>query len=112
MLRRLRNFASASTKAVPQSGRSIWTASRWGDGKTARQLTFDFSKLCDKAISCSPGASVIVECLKLEGGFNRAFNLRLDNGTSLVARVPFSVAGPAQLVTNSEIATLEYGQWC
>ncbi|RMD44663.1 hypothetical protein DV735_g483, partial [Chaetothyriales sp. CBS 134920] len=66
------------------------------------------AKAFKKAILCSPGARDIVQCLKIEGGFNRAFILRLDNGTSLVARVPFSIAGPARLITNSEVATMEY----
>ncbi|RMZ79907.1 hypothetical protein DV738_g3067, partial [Chaetothyriales sp. CBS 135597] len=74
----------------------------------ARYIAFDFDKLCKKAIACSPGARDIAGCLKLEGGFNRAFVLRLDNGASIVARVPFSVAGPARLTTNSEVATMEY----
>lgn len=89
-----------------------YTSGRWllrdDQQCQARHISFDFNKLCDRAIACSNGARDIVECVKVEGGFNRAFLLQLDNGASLVARVPFSIAGPARLTTNSEVATMEY----
>ncbi|KAK3363880.1 hypothetical protein B0T25DRAFT_446042, partial [Lasiosphaeria hispida] len=43
-----------------------------------------------------------------EGSYNRAFVLHLDDGSTLLARVPFSAAGPPRLVTNSEVATMAY----
>lgn len=76
--------------------------------RDARRVKFDFPALCQKAISSAPGANEILECSKVEGNFNRAFIIRLDNGTKVVARVPFSVAGPSRLVTNSEVATMAY----
>lgn len=74
----------------------------------ARHIAFDFKKLCDVAVACSAGARDIVQCVKVEGGFNRAFILQLDDGASLVARILFKIAGPARLLTNSEVATMEY----
>jgi len=76
----------------------------------ARHVNFDFTKLCDRVVACSSGAKDYIQCVKIEGGFDRAFLFKLDNGASLVARVPFSIAGPARLTTNSEVATMEYGQ--
>lgn len=74
----------------------------------ARRVNFDFPALCQKAISSAPGAKKILECSKVEGNFNRAFIIRLDNGAKVVARVPFSIAGPSRLVMNSEVATITY----
>ncbi|KAI1126050.1 kinase-like domain-containing protein [Nemania abortiva] len=74
----------------------------------ARHVVFNFPKLCEKAIESSPGARKIMQCDKVEGNFNRAFILHLDNDSKVVARIPFSVAGPTRLTTNSEVATMSY----
>lgn len=76
----------------------------------ARRVNFNFPALCQKAISSAPGAKEILECSKVEGNFNRAFIICLDNGTKVVAKVPFPVAGPSRLVTNSEVATMAYSK--
>ncbi|ROV87932.1 hypothetical protein VSDG_09452 [Cytospora chrysosperma] len=76
--------------------------------RDARRVRFDFATLCQKAINSSPGAKEILKGVKVEGNFNRAFILHLDNGSRVVARIPFSVAGPPRLVTNSEVATIAY----
>ncbi|KAI9669662.1 MAG: hypothetical protein M1831_007358 [Alyxoria varia] len=47
---------------------------------------------------------------KKEGGFNRVFVFVLDNGKRIVAKLPFSLAGPPRLITNSEVATVKYLQ--
>lgn len=89
-----------------------YTNGRWLRADTAqrdaRRVQFDFVALCQKAIGSVPGAEGILKCLKVEGNFNRAFIILLDNGTKVVARVPFSIAGPSRLVTNSEVATMAY----
>ena len=77
----------------------------------ARQLSFDFDGLCRKVVACRPGASRVVRFDKLEGSFNRVFVLYLDDHSRVVARVPFSVAGPPRLVTNSEVATIAYSMF-
>lgn len=74
----------------------------------ARHVVFNFVKLCEKAIESSPGAREILRCEKVEGNFNRAFIMHLDNDSKVVARIPFSVAGPARLTTHSEVATMSY----
>lgn len=79
--------------------------------RRARRVDFSFDALCQTAVRSCPGAKGILRCDKVEGNFNRAFIFGLDNGTSVVARVPFSVAGPARLVTNSEVATLAYSRF-
>jgi hypothetical protein len=74
----------------------------------ARHLWFDFYALCERVIEQSPKAQRIVSRDKKEGGFNRVFVFSLDNGERLVARIPFSIAGPARCTTSSEVATIDY----
>lgn len=89
-----------------------YTSGRWlrrdKDERASRYINFDFEALCHKVLGLSPGASNIRSCKKLEGGFNRIFNFELDDNKRVVARLPFSLAGPAQLATSSEIATIRY----
>ncbi|PWY87070.1 hypothetical protein BO94DRAFT_596146 [Aspergillus sclerotioniger CBS 115572] len=91
-----------------------YTSGRWlrGDSaeRKARYIEFDFGALCRKVLEVSPEASTIVNYQKVEGGFNRVFIFELDNTKRVVARLPFKLAGPAQLTTGSEIATIKYLQ--
>jgi len=76
--------------------------------REARYIKFDFPALCTKAVNACSGATKVIRYEKKEGGFNRAFILYLDNGLRVVARVPFRIAGPRRLATNSEVATMAY----
>jgi hypothetical protein len=76
--------------------------------REARHIEFDFSALCKKAIQACPGANRIDKIEKKEGSYNRAFLLHMNNDARVVARVPFGVAGPRRLTTNSEVATMAY----
>lgn len=72
-------------------------------------MDFDFPELLRRVVEASPGATGVLDYEeKLEGGYNRAFVLRLDNGARVVARIPFRLAGPPTLATNSEVATIAY----
>ncbi|KAG6356702.1 hypothetical protein INS49_014576 [Diaporthe citri] len=68
-----------------------YTNGRWlradAAQRDARRVNFDFPALCQKAISSVAGAKGTLECSKVEGNFNRAFIIRFDNGTKVVARV-------------------------
>ena len=61
-------------------------------------------------IELCPGAASVSSCEKKEGGFNRAFILTTDNGQRLVARLPFKLAGPPRMTTQSEVATISYSK--
>ncbi|KAJ9195751.1 hypothetical protein DTO164E3_6586 [Paecilomyces variotii] len=76
----------------------------------SRYIQFNFGALCKKVIELCPGASHIKACRKIEGGFNRVFIFTLDSAKTIVARLPFRLAGPAQLTTLSEVATVRYLQ--
>lgn len=45
----------------------------------------------------------------MEGGFSRALLLRKADGSELVAKLPFKIAGPAKYTTAAEVAVLQYG---
>ncbi|KAE8151314.1 kinase-like domain-containing protein [Aspergillus avenaceus] len=70
--------------------------------RAARYIKFDFNALCQKVLEVAPGADIITDCKKLEGGFNRVFIFTLNDGRRVVARLPFTLAGPAKLTTASE----------
>ena len=40
----------------------------------------------------------------------KAFLFTMDSGERIVARVPARIAGPRRLSTNSEVATMAYGE--
>jgi len=42
------------------------------------------------------------------GPTSRVFQMRLDNGVELIAKIPFPTAGPAHFTTASEVATLDF----
>lgn len=92
----------------------MYTSGRWLRNdilqREARHIKFDFSALCKKAIQACPGATRITQLEKKEGSFNRAFLLHMDNDARIVARIPFGVAGPSRLTTNSEVATMAYSE--
>ncbi|KAL6705257.1 hypothetical protein ACN47E_007217 [Coniothyrium glycines] len=91
-----------------------YTSGRWlrDDAleRHCRNIEFDFDALCLKVIALCPGASSITSYRKKEGGFNRVFIFHTDNAKRVVARLPFSIAGPQRLATNSEVATIQYIQ--
>lgn len=92
----------------------MYTSGRWlrGDDtqRDARHITFDFEALCRRVIELCPGAASVSRCKKKEGGFNRVFVFTTDNGRRLVARLPFPIAGPPKITTQSEVATIRYGK--
>ncbi|RYO15711.1 hypothetical protein AA0111_g11632 [Alternaria arborescens] len=44
----------------------------------------------------------------MEGGFSKALLLRREDGTEIVAKMPFAIAGPPKYTTASEVAVLQY----
>ncbi|KAJ5225025.1 hypothetical protein N7468_006250 [Penicillium chermesinum] len=91
-----------------------YTSGRWlRNDKRERQrrrIDFHFDELCRKIVGLSDGKRSIKNCEKKEGGFNRVFIFTMDDGSRVVARLPFTLAGPARLATASEVATIQYLQ--
>jgi hypothetical protein len=89
-----------------------YTSGRWlrrdALERESRLIKFDFDALCSRVLALCPGASSVISYDKKEGGFNRIFIFHTDNAKRIVARLPFSLAGPSKLTTNSEVATIKY----
>lgn len=77
----------------------------------ARYLSFDFEALCAVVLESCPGATRITSLEKKEGNNARVFIFSLDHGKKAVAKLATSVAGPKQLTTNSEVATMKYSMF-
>jgi hypothetical protein len=45
---------------------------------------------------------------KMEGGFSKALLLHKENGTEIIAKIPFPIAGSPRYTTASEVAVLQY----
>lgn len=92
----------------------VYTTGRWLHRDQlqhgARLIQFDFFALCQRVIALCPGSSSIKSYDKKEGGFNSVFIFQMDNGASIVARIPFRIADPETLTTNSEVATMTYSK--
>lgn len=43
-----------------------------------------------------------------EGGFNRVFTLRMDDGFEVIAKIPYHIVVPHRYMTASEVATMEF----
>ncbi|KAH6611660.1 kinase-like domain-containing protein [Boeremia exigua] len=109
---------SSARRIMRPAGESIdlfnYTGGRWlrqdALERDARHVQFDFDALRRRIIALCPGARSVTSYSKKEGGFNRVFIFHTDNAKRLVARLPFLVAGPRQLTTNSEVATIQFLQ--
>jgi len=74
----------------------------------ARRISFDFDALCRRVVQTCSGAESILSYEKKEGGFNRVFIFKTNNMKVILAKLPFSNAGPAGLTTESEVATIKF----
>lgn len=89
-----------------------YTTGRWlrrdKQQRDARYINFNFDALRKRVVALCQGAVSIVNSEKKEGGFNRVFIFTCDNGKRVVARLPTRIAGPCELTTTSEVATIKY----
>ncbi|EGP91121.1 uncharacterized protein MYCGRDRAFT_65675 [Zymoseptoria tritici IPO323] len=72
-----------------------------------RYLKFNLDELCSIA-SRIGSISAVKEVEKMEGGFSKALLMKKIDGTEVVAKLPFKIAGPAHYTTASEVAILQY----
>lgn len=73
-----------------------------------RYVKFNMANLCSEAAALFGPETKCVHIVKLEGNFNKAFLLTMDNGNEVVAKIPCPNAGPRLLTTASEVATLKF----
>ncbi|KAL3422844.1 hypothetical protein PVAG01_04591 [Phlyctema vagabunda] len=78
---------------------------------TERYLKFDLQQLIQVAVTAlsNEGARYCTEVLKCKEGLNnKAYLLRMDNGSEVFAKLPNPCAGPAFYTTASEVATRQF----
>lgn len=89
------------------SGRWLWNEEAQ---LAARSISFNVEALKQTACRALHAQS----CASLqkigEGGFNKALRLTMDDGRTIIAKLPHPNAGPAKLTTSSEVATMEYAR--
>ncbi|RDL37365.1 uncharacterized protein BP5553_04798 [Venustampulla echinocandica] len=44
----------------------------------------------------------------MEGGFSKALRMSKEDGTEVIAKIPFPIAGPASSTTACEVAVMKY----
>ncbi|PTU21289.1 hypothetical protein P175DRAFT_0459676 [Aspergillus ochraceoroseus IBT 24754] len=89
------------------SGRWLWDEEQQ---LRDRFSPFNIPEL-QKVAASSVGAKKCVTITKLaEGSFNKTFRLMMDNGMTVIARIPHPIAGPQHYTTASEVATMEFAR--
>ena len=73
-----------------------------------RYVRFDLDQLCAVAATTGGRHSPVCAIDKMEGGFSKALLLRKEDGSEIVAKIPFPIAGPPKYTTASEVAVPKY----
>ncbi|PWY86431.1 hypothetical protein BO94DRAFT_556904 [Aspergillus sclerotioniger CBS 115572] len=73
-----------------------------------RFVKFNVEKLCSQAASLFGPGTKCVRIVKMEGSFNKAFLLTMDDGNEVIAKIPCPNSGTPLLTTASEVATLKF----
>ena len=112
--RHLRDMSSASTtKQVWDEDLFRYTSGRWiyNEAKRLeeRRLDFNVPALIEAATASVNRPQEQFQSIRklAEGGFNRVFELTMQDGLKLIARVPYPVTQPKILATASEVATMD-----
>ncbi|KAF2876910.1 hypothetical protein BDV95DRAFT_133461 [Massariosphaeria phaeospora] len=89
-----------------------FTGGRWlsrdVEERNARHLRFNLEALCAEVVKACEGATAIAGFEKLDCTSNRALVFQTDNGKKAVAKLPFKLGGPSDLLICSEVATIKY----
>ncbi|RMD39186.1 hypothetical protein DV735_g5946, partial [Chaetothyriales sp. CBS 134920] len=87
------------------SGRWLWNQQ---EQLEARYRCFNIPGL-EQAACRAIGAKQCTSLEKIgEGNYNKAYRLVMDDGRSVIAKIPHPNAGPPTLTTASEVATMEF----
>ncbi|XBQ86219.1 hypothetical protein V6000_001941 [Aspergillus fumigatus] len=102
----------ASVDMCAQDDLFRYTSGRWLINEEhqlkQRYVKFNIANLCSEAAALFGPETKCVHIVKLEGNFNKAFLLTMDNGNEVVAKIPCPNSGPRLLTTASEVATLKF----
>lgn len=116
------SFSSSNSKineikGVADSKHDIGTLNRFTSGRwlwneqqqlACRYVEFDLSALLQLAAS-AVGSRSCTQVLKiLEGQYNKVFEITMDDGRELIAKLPNPNAGRPHFTTASEVATMDF----
>jgi hypothetical protein len=73
-----------------------------------RYVKFNLDSLCRLAATHFSDTTKCIRVVKLEGNFNKALLLTMNDGNEVIAKLPCPNAGPPSLTTASEVATLKF----
>ena len=81
----------------------------WDEEKQLREryVKFDVEELQRVAAESVGTRSCVAMTKLMEGGYNKASRLEMDNGAVAIARIPFPNVGQAFKGTASEVATMD-----
>lgn len=100
-----------STRTSLTRGPKGITDGRYNESRrlSERRLHFNVAELKKVAAAClNQPESNIKKFYKLsEGGFNRVFQVTMNDGSEILARLPYPLSQPRNLAMASEIATLD-----
>ncbi|OJD14839.1 hypothetical protein AJ78_04843 [Emergomyces pasteurianus Ep9510] len=110
--RRLHSLASQGKQRISNKQIFEYTSGRWLVNEkrqlAKRYIEFNVDNLCNLAASIFNNSSRCVEITKMEGNFNKALLLTMDDGNKVIAKIPCPNTGPPFLTTASEVATLKF----
>ena len=101
-----------SNTSAPSRELFSYTSGRYLYNEKLRQaeryVEFNIEAL-KEAVAKSVCRDRVIHMKKLaEGGFNRVLLLTMDDGLEVIVKIPFSIAVPKKLTTESEVATLDF----
>ncbi|KAF2455315.1 kinase-like domain-containing protein [Lineolata rhizophorae] len=103
-----------SEEEIPEEELYRYTRYRWlcngPENLAVRYRKFNISALVDATVNAvGDGARPCVKLLKcIEGQYNKAFIMTMDNGVEVLAKIPNPNAGPVFYTTASEVATRHF----
>ncbi|KAI9709971.1 MAG: hypothetical protein M1820_003049 [Bogoriella megaspora] len=104
-----------STSTQSEAGRDLfhYTSGRWlyneSQRLAERSLGFNVNELkrvVAKAVNRQEGAVQKI-CKLAEGGFNRTFEVTMNDGVQVIARLPYPTTVPKRYAIASEVATID-----
>ncbi|EEQ33627.1 Phosphotransferase enzyme [Microsporum canis] len=89
------------------SGRWVWDEEKQLKDRFAPFNVMELQRIAAESI----GANKCISMTKLaEGSYNKTFYLIMDNGSTVIARIPHPIAGPKYYTTASEVATMDFAR--
>lgn len=87
------------------SGRWLWNEQ---ERLRERYRPFDVDRLKDIAAHVTGAQRCVTMCKLAEGGFNKVFRLTMNDGQTLIARIPNQTSDTVSYSLASEVATMDF----